>query len=239
MRAEKNLKIYEYVIICTFVAVGAAMSLIASYCDFFSEYDTTSLKYCGIALCACFALYSTATGKKFAYIVFAALGFTLVADYFLLVKNEYYDVGVSAFIIAQTCYFIKIYLERGRFPSVSLAVRSLAFVAASACLFILKLAEPLTVLAAAYAVSLLGNVVESYFNVRFGVGDLIFAVGLTAFACCDVCVLAFNLGDFIDIPLSSSALDVIVNLAWVFYLPSQIAISLSSAKLGDTRRLRR
>lgn len=237
MNEENKPKLYEYIIICAFVAVGAALSLTVSYRDFFTEHDTTSLKYCGIVLCACFALYSTATGKKFAYIVFVALLFTLVADYFLLVKDELYEVGVSAFIIAQTCYFIKIYSERGRFPSVSIAVRILAFVATSACLFILKLAEPLSILATAYAILLLGNVVESYFNARFGVIDLIFAAGLTAFACCDVCVLAFNLGDFIDIPLSASTLDAIVNLAWVFYLPSQIAISLSSTKLNANSRI--
>ena len=226
---------HNSIIFYVFLAAGACLSIVISLTDFLSETDTTNLKYFGIILCACFAAYSTSCGKKYAITVLCALIFTLISDYFLLVKDDNYELGVCSFIVAQSLYFARIYLEKKKFPTVSLSIRLLVFTVGIVIIYVSGLAEFLTIAAVLYACMLTGNVIESYTDIKLGVYRILFAVGLTLFACCDICVMLYNLNSFIDVSISQKTLNTIVNSAWVFYLPSQILISLSSMPIKNSQ----
>ena len=62
-----------------------------------------------------------------------------------------------------------------------------------------------------------------------GIKMKVFAVGLTLFVCCDICVLLYNLGSFVSVGYGEQTAEFFVKLSWIFYLPSQCLIALSSA----------
>ena len=58
------------------------------------------IKYLGIILCFIYCL-----NNKNKYRI-TAMFFTVIADYFLLIKDDYYLVGVLSFIIVQALYYL-------------------------------------------------------------------------------------------------------------------------------------
>lgn len=218
----------EKFIYIAFAAAGLITTIAITVSDFVFGYDTTFIKYGGIIACALYSLYTAVKGKvKFPFVTFA-LCFTLLADYFLLVKNDGYIYGVSAFIVAQSFYLARIYFEKGKLPVVSVAVRVAAFSVLCIAMFIARLIEPLTAAVAFYACMIVGNAVESFSLCKLGVRYIVFAVGLCLFIGCDVCVGIYNLSSFINIGLTARAAETFVFLSWTFYLPSQVMIALST-----------
>ena len=188
----------EKFIYIAFAAAGLITTIAITVSDFVFGYDTTFIKYGGIIACALYSLYTAVKGKvKLPFVTFA-LCFTLLADYFLLVKNDGYIYGVSAFSVL--CI----------------------------AMFIARLIEPLTAAVAFYACMIVGNAVESFSLCKLGVRYIVFAVGLCLFIGCDVCVGIYNLSSFIDVGLTARAAETFVFLSWTFYLPSQVMIALST-----------
>ena len=101
----------------------------------------------------------------------------------------------------------------------------------SVVLFVVGAIEPLTVAVAFYACMLVGNAVESFSLVGRGKNFKIFAIGLCLFVCCDVCVGIYNIGSVLNVGLPEILVEKSVLAAWVFYLPSQIMISLSADEI--------
>ena len=57
----------------------------------------------------------------------------------------------------------------------------------------------------------------------------VFAVGLTLFACCDLCVGLHNMVDFgIDLPVAITKIGDYG--MWIFYLPAIVLITLSQLR---------
>ena len=225
--SEKSKKILSSI----FVAVCGALTVLNAVIDFCFDGDSTVFKYCGIILCVVFAASACIKDGKSSIIVLCGLIFTCAADYFLLVKNDRYEIGVAAFIVAQIFYFIKIKVDKNGAKKgvfISLAVR----VAVSCALIIVAavtgIGEPLVYLVAVYAVNFAANIIEAYSAFSVGVKNRVFAIGLSLFALCDICVLLFNLGAFIHVGYDEQTAIFFVKLSWVFYLPSQCLISLSS-----------
>jgi len=176
--------------------------------DVTSTGNSTPVKYASIILCLLASLKNVRTrdGLSVAF----ALVFTVAADWFLLVRNKYYLLGILLFLAAQTAYCIRLALRRGEICRVLLPVRILP-------VLLLFLIDTLTAVAALYFLNLCCNAIEAW---RLpGRSMRIFAVGLTLFACCDICVGAYNLG------LLPSFTGVGM---WMFYLPSQVCIVLSA-----------
>lgn len=223
-----NRRTLEKIISVLFATATAALWVTITIFDFAFSRDTTVIKYVGILLCFLYSVYAFIKGaQKSAFVVFALL-FTLIADYFLLVKNADYLAGVSAFCVAQAAYFLRIYYEKGKFPLVSVCVRSACFCSLSVALLIFRLAEPLTIAVCFYACMLVANAVESFSLVPKNKKFVAFAVGLCLLACCDVCVGIYNLGSFVGDVVPPFVAEKFVLLSWVFYLPSQALISLSA-----------
>ncbi len=200
------------------------------------------IKYVSILLCALFAA-SVALRRKTAIsvLVAAAFLFTAGADLFLLFTESYLP-GVLCFCVVQSLYLAVILSAKGALNMlpVHLAVGLLA--AAAAVLLGIKLdtGELFLVGAAGfYAYSFIRNIVMA-FGLCGRTADLstehaplrtgLFTSGLLIFALCDINVLLYNLSDFMTLESSffSLLLRFAGDLMWMFYLPGQVMLSLSS-----------
>ncbi len=176
--------------------------------DFTKHYGaTTPFKYISLVLCFIFSLYSSFHhGDK---LISIALFFTMLADWFLLVMNEYEILGLVCFIIVQIIYMIKLGND----------LWTLRVILPLLIIFLTNITNIIDILAMIYFPQLLINTIiawKNYKNIGF-----IFAIGLTLFVCCDICVGLFNITD-IGLVHEFTRIGM-----WLFYLPSQILIVLS------------
>lgn len=197
--------------------------------------DSTWIKFAGICLCFLSSLTGLSTLEDM--LVTFALAFTVAADWFLLVRDDHYTLGISLFIMAQLLYACRLYRLRGKGPwGWGLALRLLALAPSLFLLLSVVLSQrgasspvlvpfalllyaapgSLTVFPAlSYFVNLCVNTAEAF---TLGRSGRRFALGLLLFVCCDICVGAWNTGllpGFTRVGM------------WLFYLPSQVLIVLS------------
>ena len=213
-----------------FIIIEAVIYTAFVFADFFGK-DSTPIKYAGIILCLIYAVLSLKNGKDHVFLCVAFL-FTLVADWFLLVKNNDYVFGVAAFIVAQTVYLLRL-VSLGVNTRRTIIVRLVVTISAISVLFVADLADLLTVLVAIYFVALVTNCVDSYTLFKNGVKNKLFAIGLTLFILCDVSVGINNFSAYFDVSAITWLITAARYLMWIFYLPSQVLIALS----GGAERL--
>lgn len=176
-----------------------------------------ALKYAGVLLCLCFSLLCARRGGD--RLVPPALLLTALADLFLLVLNRHYALGVLLFLGAQSAYLIRLRLSSGRSWWL---LRGTLPLGVGIALCALGQATPLNMLAGLYFSQLLVNTILAW--ALPGERWRVFALGLTLFVGCDLCVGAFN-----SPGLVSPALWQFARVGmWLFYLPSQVLIALSS-----------
>ena len=174
------------------------------------------VKYSGILLCLLFALFCALRGGD--RLVPSALALTAGADWFLLVRNDNYAVGIALFLCVQTVYYLRL---RGHGAPDAYSLRAGLALGAGGGLYALELASPLNLLAGLYFSQLVSNTVLAW--TQSGRRWRIFAIGLTLFVGCDICVGLFN------VLRAGHPLYPAVNLGmWFFYLPSQVLIALSA-----------
>lgn len=175
------------------------------------------VKYAGILLCLGFSLLICAKwgGGR---LIPIALALTAGADWFLLVRNDHYAVGITLFLCVQTAYYLRL---RRMGADCGWLLRSALALGAGLGLYALELASPVNLLAGLYFSQLLSNAVLAW-TVRGRPGRL-FAVGLTLFVGCDLCVGLFN-----ALPAAAPLYPVASVGMWFFYLPSQVLITLSA-----------
>lgn len=177
---------------------------------------TVPVKYAGVLLCVAFSLWAAARGGD--RLVPVALALTAVADWFLLVRNDRYAIGVAVFLCVQTLYLVRL---RAAGAGTAYWLRAGLALAAGLGLYRLNMATPLNLLAGLYFSQLLSNTILAW--ILRGRTWRLFAFGLTLFVGCDLCVGLFNAG------LASPELYRIVSVGmWLFYLPSQTLIALSA-----------
>ncbi len=175
-------------------------------------FDTSLIKYAGIVLCFLRALY------KKNRIIALAFGLTLISDFFLLILNRYYVVGVCFFVLVQMTYLYFLYREN---CNPYLVLRGVLFVAGMILLLVNRQTGVLNTAVLFYFTNLLGNTMSSFSNSNLGIMSL----GFVLFVCCDICVGLNNL-------LPPGTLLRVVNFSmWFFYLPSQVLICLGSERV--------
>lgn len=173
--------------------------------------QTTPIKYAGVVLCLAFSLLGTDR------LVPLALALTAGADWFLLVRNDRYAAGIALFLCVQTVYYLRL---RRMGAGAAYPLRAGLALGLGAGLYLLRLASPVNLLAGLYFSQLLSNTVLAW---RSGRPGRLFAVGLTLFVGCDVCVGLFNALPPGSPPYSAASVGM-----WFFYLPSQVLITLSA-----------
>lgn len=184
--------------------------------------------FISIVLCFLFALAHIRAGNRF---IIAALGFTVCADFFLVVCSPIQQLyGMICFLCAQSLYAFWLHRTyRGKW-AVYLRFGLTAIAAAVTFLVLGKKTDPLAVISVCYYANLILNILLSCLHfTRIPMA----AVGFILFFLCDT-VVGLNAAGAGYLPISeNSALHQILNpgfnLAWLFYLPSQVLLALSSA----------
>lgn len=204
-------------LVTTFLSVEGVLYAVFLALDLMGRgSQTIFIKYAGILLCLLFSLLCASRGGD--RLVPIALALTACADWFLLVRNDYYALGVALFLCVQTVYFLR--LRRAGTGS-GYFLRSGLALGAGLAVYAVHMASPLNLLAALYFSQLLSNTVLAW--TRRGKRWRRFALGLTLFVGCDACVGLFN-----ALPAASPLYPAASVGMWLFYLPSQVLIALSA-----------
>jgi hypothetical protein len=183
---------------------------------------TEYLKFAWIVICFFIALISRlrCAGKRDWAFLTAGLGFTVVADYFLILFNRQ-TVGIFVFAFAHAAYILR-----------TKSIR-----------YIWLLFAPAVIIAGISGDNLWLAVTVVYFSLfiiniiahlRFykkdtrlpKVNRALALAGVLLFAACDVNVVLYNLHYYIPaaLPLREAA----YVLLWVFYLPAQFVLAVSA-----------
>jgi uncharacterized membrane protein len=182
--------------------------------------------YVAIVFVALYALFTFGSDPS-THFIRLGIGFTLLADYFLVLKSEELP-GVLAFILVQAAYFVYLVLNEKR--KRVRALNALSRILISAILVVaalLILGDGIDALAIASVIYYGNLIINAVFAFLLGRRERIFAIGLVLFAMCDLCIgLEVLFSSYLD----SDALDFFyganINLPWVFYQPSQVLIAL-------------
>lgn len=201
-------------LICLFLILECAIYAIFLFLDLTGRGGMTLwLKYAGILLCLLFAVLCAAKGGD--RLIAPALLLTACADWFLLVRGDHLIAGMLFFLCVQAIYLFRLRRE----GAVGLWLRLVLPVLLIALLFALNLVTLLNVLAMIYFSQLLSSAILAWRLTRLR----LFALGLTLFVGCDVCVGLFNTAAMFPALYSFVSVGM-----WAFYLPSQVLIVLSA-----------
>ena len=212
--------------------------------DFFNIkalISSNRIKFISIILCFIISLLGKEYGLGVNDVFLLRLGLfiTIIADLFLLVLDSHFILGVFLFSIVQIIYIIrydnkKNYLKVKKFTSLLLI---LIFMYGIINSFIVKI-DFLIVIGFYYAITLLTSLIKSIKACKYKIypspNRYMIVIAMVLFLLCDINVFLYNLIDFI--PLSAQAGKTIYNISsismWLFYLPSQVLLSLSGYKFS-------
>lgn len=205
------------------------------FLDIRSSYVmSTYIKYVSIILCFAAALYTGINNRQPLVAVTSAL--TLFADTFLLLLDDHYIAGVTAFAIIQTLFGI--YIEFLR--NIRYIFLSRIMIYAIAVILILSVpgTDGVAIVSAWSYVNLVLNVFQltqgllsasntkykHKISAQYKKHLALLTAGMWLFLGCDTCVGLTNLSAYIPGSITGTALLTVSFLMWVFYLPSQVLI---------------
>lgn len=222
-----NKKIY-WIISSLFIATELAIL----FCILFAPHAEISC-YWAIVLVVIYALTFKNKNAKVLFVQIA-LVFTLASDTFLVgIAPKIQWLAMTTFFIAQSCYFAKMLLEikskKYLFSNIIIRVVLICSAILLGYIVLKTNFDYVAAISLAYFVSLIHNVVLAF--ILFKKSPL-FAFGMLLFLLCDIVVgLNSAIGVYISVPESSILYKIAFapfNLAWVFYLPSQTMLALST-----------
>lgn len=184
--------------------------------------------YVSIVLCFIFGLCHL---KKSTVLMVIGLACTVAADFFLVVCSPIEQLwGMVFFLMAQSLYAAK--LQRSSRNKTLLLVRAVLIVLAEATtLMVLKeKTDALAVVSICYYANLIVNIIEAFWVCH---NNKLLPIGLVLFLLCDT-VIGLQAACGVYLPISESSLIYKIifmdfHLSWIFYLPSQVCIALSTS----------
>ena len=200
------------------------------------------VKFSGIVMCFVYVLLESLLHRdnnKDRSAVLTALLFTVCADICLLLA-DYYEWGVAFFILVQVWYLYRLW-GAGAAASIKgiLVFRCILFLAAMAALLCMKIpVDRLLLITVFYFINIVHNTLLAVKWFR-STGDaldedhnrkaLFFVSGMILFVLCDINVGIYNCGGYLS--GQGAVYEAVMSFAsvgmWLFYLPSQVLISLS------------
>ena len=211
---------------CLFLAISAVL-----YYFILTSSGTLLIatEYSAIVLCFLFALLHLKNKRWF---ILGGLAFTLGADFCLVVCSPIQQLwGMVFFLGAQSLYAAM--LHKSCKSKAFLWIR-LGLTAAAIAITVLVLkdkTDPLALVSICYYINLIFNIIMAF--AQFKTYKL-FAIGLIFFLLCDTVIgLQVAASGYLPITEGSWLHSIIFapfHLSWMFYLPSQVLISLSSTK---------
>ena len=218
-----------------YAAVFSAIELTFILLILFSSLPNIVVCYSAICAAFLFALPFLAEHLKENSLILSALFFTLIADFFLVIKNGLHEqyiykcLGVSAFIVVQFFYFLYLYSinTKSGFLLRFIIRLGLSVLIAVVSVIVLKdSSNYLSVISTVYFLWLLMNIAVAAFNFK---KTRLFFIGLIFFAFCDIIIgLKEASKGFFDIP-KGFIHDIIFqpfDTAWLCYGIAQTLIVL-------------
>ncbi len=213
-----------------FLFLGIELTLYILYNFYTSGIQTSTCQYASIVVAFIWVMV-TPISQKSDQLVRAALLCTLVADYFLVIRGSDQVIAMIWFNMVQILYALRIYLLTSKKLPWRLALRGSAIIILLLVGWIItkNQFDLLLILTLVYFANLVLNMMEALFVAR----RLIFGLGLLLFIGCDIFVGLGNIQDYLTLSPTSiwaQLLNLPFDLAWAFYLPSQVLIALSINK---------
>lgn len=220
-------------IIVLLVVIAAGIFIASLTLNAMREYDAVRpVEFCIVPICLAIAALRLNETKADGALLCGALAFTIAADYFMVLLESYYELSLAFFSAAQLFYWARILLLRRskKYAIVSACVRAaFCIILCSVGTVLMRGAWLLGALAAFYFANLAINAVEAFMLCRKDKSFLTFAAGLLLFIGCDICV-GFNAAYMAGIHITSKGYYALSLLIWIFYMPSQVLLSLSAKK---------
>lgn len=188
------------------------------------------LYYGAIVLCFLTSLVLL-RAKRASVFTSAALLFTAVADFFLILLGTGKLIAMCAFTLTQIFYCLRTLLvaetRKERICNVAVRLCGSALAALAVYIVLKEEAEPLFVISLVYYVNLLTNIVFAFLHFK---KHRLFAIGLLLFALCDALIGLSFVEDIFALPegnFISQLWSLPVHLESMFYQPSQVFLALS------------
>ena len=193
------------------------------------------LEIVAIAVCAAMArifYYRDFRGR----LLFFGLCFTLVSDIFLValegVFSSYQSFGMTSFSIVQLLYFVYLntYVETKESKKVIYIIRAIGIIVVEVTTIIVLKSkyDYLSFISMFYFANIVLNLATSLCLIK---KNPLFAIALIFFVLCDVIVgLSMADGSYLALDSESILYKIIhpgFNIIWLFYLPSQVLITLT------------
>lgn len=213
------------------VFVGIFLALeTALYCGLLSGGARFALyAYSAIVLCFVFGLLQ---GKLANMWMLAGMACTVGADFFLVVCSPADQLwGMVLFMAAQSMYAVALHKRRFCKPIFILRLSLTAIAPLVALLVLRDRTDALSVISLCYYVNLIFNLI-----IAWAQGNRTLVIGYILFLLCDTVIgLQVAAGGYLPIGEEALLYRIIFvdfNLAWFFYLPSQVLIALNIKERG-------
>ena len=189
-----------------------------------------ALSFGAIILACLFCLVSMEKSYEYAFTQIA-LVCTVCADYFLVWSSPIVQLPAMVFfLVAQLTYASRLYLLAGKGERyaqiISRAVLS-ALIVIVTVIVLKEGTDALSIVSMLYYANLILNAVFAFCSFR---SRKLLAIGFLLFILCDTVIGLEMMNAYLPISDDAYLYKIIrpgFNLAWVFYLPSQAALSLS------------
>lgn len=231
-----NKNLFKTSIIISYIVIEIILGVLVQTTS--GILNTTS-SFLAVVLAFVFSIYLLLTNiniNKELILLSCGLFCTVLADLFLVVIKPMMQLHAMIFFsLTQICYFIIIYLnqENTNKKVIHLIIRiTITGISLLATVLVLKEnTDALSLISLFYYANLISNIIFSF---TINEINIIFSIGLILFACCDL-LIGLNIMASSYLPIEEGTLLYFLahpgfNLAWIFYVPSQVLLSLYSLK---------
>lgn len=208
-------------------------SLYISFLFFSDQIPLSKVEYAGIIVCFIFSV-SVLVGKVDTWLVRFAFLFTLISDWFLVIRKDNFDIALMTFTIAQLFYAIRIWFDDNNknrnWKHIYLRIILLIVLECGALIVTKKLNinyDIVLFLALLYSSLLLTNVILSFTQIK---KNVLFPLGMLLFLGCDIVVGLSRFQDYLTLSQNFFVFKILnfpIDLVWLFYFPSQTLLALS------------
>lgn len=224
MASKTKLFAFLFTELFLYGAIMISGGLLLRICEFVS-----------IVFCFLFAILSGREGSR---LIMAGLGFTVAADFCLVICSPAQQLwGMVFFLAAQTLYAILLHSQVKNKSFLILRFMVILLAVTLTVIVLGKNTDALALISLCYYANLIVNIVLAFCS--YGKEPL-FPIALVLFLMCDTVIgLQVASGSYLPIREISFLYRLIFmdfNLAWFFYLPSQVLIALCGSGFKARRK---
>ncbi|NLX61191.1 MAG: hypothetical protein GXZ06_01495 [Tissierellia bacterium] len=212
--------------------------LVFLYMDINNKYTGVSKYLKLMCILLCFFLSLLYEHKAFSMcdirLLQIGLFLTVFADFFLLILDNYYEIGVAIFILVQIIYSIRYRTKKER-GSVKKYIRMVGGVfLIYIVVYNFKKLPLILLLSLIYGICFIINLYRSIIvyaeNIYPKLNSIMVVVGMILFLLCDINVAIFNIIKNSYFQFNGLLYKMSYVAMWFFYVPSQVLLSLSGYK---------